>query len=254
MAETTIENLAQEVRQLRSIVSTHINNPHGHPTADGTVVNKIGHAADYGFVAQKQIAQALGWPTFVADDTNVFSLKPGYYRCNKPAGLPSGITTPARAWTIDVNYPLSANDLGLITATSDSAGKFTAIRDSQGNWRWLRYGDQHTFGTDLAATGSWYTILHFENKMEIHVHADLDTTIAPQNVKMFETGYSGSLWLPGWKSGKLDDALYVSGIGKSGSKYLPIQAWFGPSLTISNPNSDTINHVSADFRYDLERF
>lgn len=254
MAETTIENLAQEVRQLRSMIATHINNPFGHPTADGTVVDKTGFAGEYGFVVKTQISQALGAPRYLEDNTNVFDLKPGYYKCYKPAGLPSGISTQSRVWIIDVNYALDARDLGLITVSNDFGSKLVAARDLQGSWHWLRYGDKLKFGSDLADSGSRYTVLHLENKLQVHVHADLNVTIAPQSVKAFNAAYPGSLWREEWRSGQLDDALYVSGIGKAGGKYLPIQAWFGPSLTISNPNSSTLDHVSADFRYELEKF
>lgn len=254
MEETTIENLAQDMRQLRSMIATHINNPFGHPTADATTIDKIGFANAYGFVEKSQIAQALGVPKYIADDTNVLSLKPGYYKCYKPAGLPNDIATQGRVWIIDVNYPLDSKDLGLITVLNDLGSKFVAVRNYQGDWHWLRYGDQLKFGSDLADGGSRYTVLHLENKLQVHVHADLDVTIAPQSVKLFGTGYPGSLWRREWQSGKVEDALYVSGIGKAGGMYLPIQAWFGPSLTIANPNNHTIDHVSADFRYELEKY
>lgn len=253
MAETTIENLAQEVRQLRSMIATHINNPFGHPTADGTVVDKTGFAGEYGFVAKTQIAQALGAPRYLADDTNIFSLKPGYYKCYKPAGLPSGIATQSSVWIIDVNYPVDAMDLGLITVSNDVGSKLVAARDRQGNWHWLRYGDKLKFGGDLANSGSYYTLIHTENKIQVHCHIDVETTLSKNSYKRLSNPYPSSLWLPEWDV-KMESGINVVGSAYTGNTYQPVQLWFNPSLYVVNYSSVDLTHVWGDFRYDLDKF
>ncbi len=248
----TIENLAQNLRADEALIKTHLNNPFAHKIADPLDISKTGYANSYGFVSRKQIGQALGMPWYVPDNTDIFSLDPGYYKCYKPKGLPSNATTKSSVWTIDVNYPLDSSDAGIITVTNDLGSKLVAVRRG-GTWNWLRYGDKLKFGGDLANSNSYYTLIHAENKIQIHIHIDVETNVSKNSYKIIGTAYPGSLFLPEW-SADMNKGLTVQGSGFSGSAYKPVQLWFTPALYVINYNDIDLTHVWGDFRYELDKF
>lgn len=247
----TIENLAQNLRADEALLKTHLNNPFAHPIADPLDMSKIGYANAHGFVSRKQIGQALGIPSYLPDNTDIFSLDPGYYKCYKPKGLPDNISTKAYAWMIKVNYPTDSSDVGIITVTNELGSELVAVRHS-GNWSWLRYGDKVKFGGDLENSDSYYTLIHAENKIEVHIHIDFETTVSKGSYKSFSNPLGGSLWLPEW-NGEMTKGLSTTGVGK-GTGYKSVQLWFAPALYVINYNDIDINHVWGDFRYELEKF
>lgn len=247
----TIENLAQNLRADEALIKTHLNNPFAHPIADPFNNSKEGYVINYGFVSRKQIGQALGIPWYLPDNTDIFSLDPGYYKCYKPKGLPDNISIRGSVWTIKVNYPLDSRDAGLITATDEFGSQLVAVRHS-GNWNWLRYGDKVKFGGDLANSASYYTLIHTENKIEVHIHIDFEATVSKGSYKSFSNPYPGSLWLPEW-NGEMVNGLSTTGVGK-GSGFKSVQLWLAPALYVINYNDIDINHVWGDFRYELEKF
>ena len=249
----TIENLAQNLRGDEALIKTHLNNPFAHPIADPLDMTKTGYANGHGFVSRSQIGQALGIPRYLPDDTDVFSLDPGYYKCYKLKGLPDNVSTKGRVWTIKVNYPLDNHDLGLITVTNEVGSVLVAARSNEGTWYWLRYGDKLKFGGDLANSNSYYTLIHAENKMQVHIHIDFEVNVSKFSYKHISTPYPGSLWSPEW-DGTMTNGLSVEGSAYSGNSYKPIQMWFESSLYIINYNDVDINHVWGDFRYDLNKF
>lgn len=249
----TIENLAQNLRADEALIKTHLNNPFAHPIADPLDMTKIGYANGHGFVSRSQIGQALGIPRYLPDNTDVFSLDPGYYKCYKLKGLPDNVSTKGRVWTIKVNYPLDNHDLGLITVTNEVGSALVAARSNEGNWYWLRYGDKLKFGGDLANSNSYYTLIHTENKIQVHIHIDFDINVSKFSYKHISTPYPGSLWLPEW-NGSMNNGLNIEGSAYSGNSYKPIQIWFDASLYIINYNDVDINHIWGDFRYDLNKF
>ncbi|OTF89028.1 hypothetical protein A8C46_08495 [Ligilactobacillus salivarius] len=248
----TIENLAQNLRADEALIKTHLNNPFAHPIADPFNMSKEGYAISYGFVSRQQIGQALGIPWYLPDNTDIFSLDPGYYKCYKPKGLPDNISIRGSVWTIKVNYPLDSRDAGLITATDEFGSQLVAVRHS-GNWNWLRYGDKVKFGGDLANSASYYTLIHTENKIQVHCHIDIETNVTKNSYKSLSNPYPGSLWLPEWSGGRMEDGLSTTGVGK-GSGFKSVQMWFNPLLYIINYNDIDINHVWGDFRYELDKF
>lgn len=247
----TIENLAQNLRTDEALIKTHLNNQFAHPIADPLDMSKIGYANEHGFVSRSQIGQALGIPRYLPNDTDIFSLDPGYYKCYKPKGLPDNISTKAYAWMIKVNYPLDVHDMGLITVTNEFGSKLVAARHA-GNWRWLRYGDKLKFEGDLANSNSYYTLIHTENKIQVHIHIDFEVNVSKYSYKHVPNPYPGSLWLPEW-NGVMSNGLNFEGSAYSGKSYKPVQLWFDPSLFIINDNDVDINHVWGDFRYDLNK-
>ena len=249
----TIENLAQNLRSDEALIKTHLNNPFAHPIADPLDVTKTGRANAHGFVSKKQIGQALGMPWYLPDDTNVFSLDPGYYKCYKPKGLPDNVSTTGRVWTIKVNYPLDAHDLGLITVTNEVGSALVAARSREGTWSWLRYGDKLKFGGDLANSNSYYTLIHAENKIQVHCHIDVETNLSKNSYKRLSNPYPGSLWLPEWNV-KMESGINVAGSAYTGNTYQPVQLWFNPALYIVNYSSVDLTHVWGDFRYELDKF
>lgn len=249
----TIENLAQNLRVDEALIKTHINNQFAHPIADPLDMSKIGYANGHGFVARSQIGQALGIPRYLPDNTDVFSLDPGYYKCYKLKGLPDNVSTKGRVWTIKVNYPLDNHDLGLITVTNEVGSALVAARSREGTWYWLRYGDKVKLGEDLANNNSYYTLIHTENKMQVHIHIDFDINVSKFSYKHMSISYPGSLWLPGW-NGSMNNGLNIEGSAHSGDSYKPVQLWFDSSLYIINYNDVDINHIWGDFRYELDKF
>ena len=247
----TIENLAQNLRSDEALIKTHLNNPFAHPIADPFNISKEGYAINYGFVSRKQIGQALGMPWYLPDNTDIFSLDPGYYKCYKPKGLPDNISTKAYAWMIKVNYPTDSSDVGIITVTNELGSELVAVRHA-GNWSWLRYGDKVKFGGDLANSASYYTLIHAENKIQVHIHIDFETTVSKGSYKSFSNPFAGSLWLSEW-NGEMVNGLSTTGAGK-GSGFKSVQLWFAPALYVINYNDIDINHVWGDFRYELEKF
>lgn len=252
----TIENLAQNLRTDEALIKTHLNNQFAHPTADPLDMTKIGYANARGFVSKSQIGQALGIPRYLPDNTDVFSLDPGYYKCYKLKGLPDNVSTKGRVWIIKVNYPLDNHDLGLITVTNEVGSALVAARSRGGTWYWLRYGDKLKFGEDLANNNSYYTLIHTENKMQVHIHIDFDINVSKFSYKHVSIPYPGSLWLPEWNVGNMTTGLVAQGSGfsSSGNSYRPVQMWFDASLYIINQNDVDINHVWGDFRYELDKF
>ena len=250
----TIENLAQNLRSDEALIKTHLNNPFAHPIADPLDMSKTGYANAHGFVSRKQIGQALGMPWYLPDNTDIFSLDPGYYKCYKPKGLPDNISIRGSVWTIKVNYPLDSRDAGLITATDEFGSQLVAVRHA-GNWNWLRYGDKVKFGGDLANSNSYYTLIHAENKIEVHIHIDVETNISKSSYKSLGTSYPGSLFLPEW-SADMEKGLTVQGgaFSSSSNAYKPVQLWFTPALYVINYNDIDIDHVWGDFRYELDKF
>lgn len=251
----TIENLAQNLRTDEALIKTHLNNQFAHPIADPLDISKIGYANEHGFVSRSQIGQALGIPRYLPNDTDIFSLDPGYYKCYKPKGLPDNISTKAYAWMIKVNYPLDVHDMGLITVTNEFGSKLVAARHA-GNWRWLRYGDKLKFGGDLPNNNSYYTLIHAENKIQVHIHIDFDINVSKYSYKHISTPYPGSLWSPEWNLGDMTKGLVAQGSGfsSSGNSYRSVQMWFDASLYIVNYNDVDIDHVWGDFRYELDKF
>lgn len=249
----TIENLAQNLRVDEALIKTHLNNQFAHPIADPLDMTKIGYANDHGFVSKSQIGQALGIPRYLPDNTDVFSLDPGYYKCYKLKGLPDNVSTKGRVWIIKVNYPLDNHDLGLITVTNEVGSALVAARSREGTWYWLRYGDKLKFGGDLANSNSYYTLIHTENKIQVHIHIDFEVNVSKYSYKHVANPYPGSLWLPEW-NGVMTNGLNIEGSAHSGNSYKPVQLWFDSSLFIINDNDVDINHVWGDFRYDLNKF
>lgn len=249
----TIENLAQNLRTDEALLKAHLNNPFAHPIADPLDMTKTGYANGHGFVSRSQIGQALGIPRYLPDNTDFFSLDPGYYKCYKLKGLPDNVSTKGRVWTIKVNYPLDNHDLGLITVTNEVGSALVAARSNEGNWYWLRYGDKLKFGGDLASSASYYTLIHAENKIQVHIHIDFEINVSKYSYKHISTPYPGSLWLPEWNS-SMTNGLNVEGSAYSGSSYKSIQMWFDSSLFIINDNDVDINHIWGDFRYELDKF
>lgn len=249
----TIENLAQNLRTDEALIKTHLNNQFAHPIADPLDMSKIGYANGHGFVARSQIGQALGIPRYLPDNTDVFSLDPGYYKCYKLKGLPDNVSTKGRIWLIKVNYPLDNHDSGLITVTNEVGSALVAARSREGTWYWLRYGDKVKLGEDLANNNSYYTLIHTENKMQVHIHIDFDINVSKFSYKHMSISYPGSLWLPGW-NGSMNNGLNIEGSAHSGDSYKPVQLWFDSSLYIINYNDVDINHIWGDFRYELDKF
>lgn len=251
----TIENLAQNLRTDEALIKTHLNNQFAHPIADPLDMSKIGYANEHGFVSRSQIGQALGIPRYLPNDTDIFSLDPGYYKCYKPKGLPDNISTKAYAWMIKVNYPLDVHDMGLITVTNEFGSKLVAARHA-GKWSWLRYGDKLKFGGDLPNNNSYYTLIHAENKIQVHIHIDFDINVSKYSYKHISTSYPGSLWSPEWNLGDMTKGLVAQGSGfsSSGNSYRSVQMWFDASLYIVNYNDVDIDHVWGDFRYELDKF
>lgn len=249
----TIENLAQNLRTDEALIKTHLNNQFAHPIADPLDMTKIGYANGHGFVSRSQIGQALGIPRYLPDNTDVFSLDPGYYKCYKLKGLPDNVSTKGRIWMIKVNYPLDNHDSGLITVTNEVGSALVAARSRGGTWYWLRYGDKLKLGGDLANSNSYYTLIHTENKMQVHIHIDFEVNVSKYSYKHIPNPYPGSLWLPEW-NGEMTNGLSIEGSAYSGNSYKSIQMWFDPSLYIINDKDVDINHVWGDFRYDLNKF
>lgn len=248
----TIENLAQNLRTDEALIKTHLNNPFAHPIADPLDMSKTGHANGHGFVSKKQVGQALGMPWYLPDDTDIFSLDPGYYKCYKPKGLPSNVTTKSNVWIIDVNYNLDSSDAGIITVTNELGSKLVAVRHDR-TWSWLRYGDKLKFGGDLANSNSYYTLIHAENKIQVHCHIDVETNLSKNSYKRLSNPYPGSLWLPEWNA-KMESGINVAGSAYTGNTYQPVQLWFNPSLYIVNYSGVDLTHVWGDFRYELDKF
>lgn len=251
----TIENLAQNLRADEALLKTHLNNPFAHPIADPLNMNKTGFANGFGFVSKSQIGQALGVPKFIPNDTNLFDLKAGFYKCYKPAGLPTNIETTGYIWFINVLTPTDSNDSGMIIATNDKNSEIIATKNAYGEWGWLRYGDRINFQTDDLKNQkkTWYSLIHAENKILVHIHIDLDISIGSFSLKSLGTGYPGSLMMKGWDGVtdngvnqpcmvKLEDGSY--GVG---------QLHFTPTLIISNPNSKTVTKVWSDIFYEIEK-
>lgn len=250
----TIENLAQNLRADEALIKTHLNNPFAHPIADPFNMSKEGYAINYGFVSRKQIGQALGMPWYVPDNTDIFSLDPGYYKCYKPKGLPDNISTKAYAWMIKVNYPTDSSDVGIITVTNELGSELVAVRHS-GNWSWLRYGDRINFQTDELKNQkkTWYSLIHAENKILVHIHIDLDITIGSLSLKTIGTSYPGLLWSKGWDGVTENGANQPCTVKFEDGTYGVGQLYFTPSLIIANPNSKNVTKVWSDIFYEIEK-
>lgn len=249
----TIESLAQDVRQLRSLVATHLNNPYAHNVINPQALPTDGTIDSTGFVNRNDFLQALGSPLHKSDGTDIFSLPAGFYKCYKPSGLPDKITTTGSVWFISVKKSTESSDYGLITIRNEFNQSYTAYLHNS-SWSWLQAAEKQSLGGDLANTNCWYTVWHVENKMVVHVHVDLVCNVDANSYKTFGTTFPSGLVLSDWKSGKSEDFLWKSGVANSNGFYEPISLAFGGgALYVVNTTAKTLTRAYGDFNYELEK-
>lgn len=251
----TIENLEQQVRLLQAKLNIHLNNPAAHRQIDPLSTEKVGYAADNGFVNRDQLAQAMGMPRYVAEGTSVFSLPTGFFKCYQPTDMPATANTKNKiAWFIQVNKPNEDDDPtnGQIIAINSFGATYFAHRIATG-WAWSRYEDKTQLGEGL--TNSWYSTMHFAEKIMVHIHVDIKLTLPSRSYSSnLATAFPKSLWKNDW-DGSTDKADPISAVAMKGNTYIgSIVALFGPSISILNTTDQAIDRVIFDHYYEIDNY